>query len=587
MKLKRLISAVLSVLLILSITVCFAEKTKFFYDGAYHEYEGNIFKLKVNDKLLDPPMPPIVFNDYSVVPARAVFQEGLGATVSWDADTRKVTVKLGDNKVVLTIDKTRAVFNGEAVTMPIAPKIINDYTMIPARFVAEKLGMTVDFDNTTDTISINEPKKEVVKVTKVAYKQSTARKGVLTITTNTDDPAYDAFFLKDPTRFVFDVTDGVFSPMQSTKTFDEGTITQIRFGQQDAAARIVVDMEKELSYKVSVDDNVIKVTFTGNLDRDPDEDEEEEEEEETPTPPPVTEPEEPEAMRVFDKITYSSKSGRDTVTFGYTVGNVKKSGSEITVAIMGVDLPDEEAEKKVTGYFSKSMKFTPKTSKTGTITLVLKNSEVEMDAEGSKIMLKSVHKDLPRSVTIDAGHGGQDAGAVGYDEEGEIIAMEKDFNLDIALKVQEMLEEEDITVHMIREEDVYVDFLKVGSLANKEESTLFVSVHTNSTISETAHGIETYGYLYGGSVSNDMTSERLSEIMLDELIDATGAYRRGVKDGKTLAVINSTQMPATLVEIGFISNPEERAKMMTEEYREKLAEAIFKGIMKAFDEMDI
>ncbi len=584
MKLKRFISAVLSVLLILSITVCFAEKTKFFYDGAFHEYEGNIFKLKVNDALLDPPMPPIVFNDYSVVPARAVFQDGLGATVSWDADTRKVTVKLDENKIILTIDKTRAVFNGEAVTMPIAPKIINDYTMIPARFVAEKLGMTVDFDNTTDTISINEPKQETIKITKVTYKQSTSRKAILTITTSKDDPDYNAFFLKDPTRFVFDVTDGVFAPMQATKTFDEGTITQIRFGQQEAAARIVVDMEKELSYKVNVDDNVVKVTFTGNMNRDPDEDEEEEPDE--PTPPAV-EPEEPETMRVFDKITYTSKSARDTVTFGYTVGNVKKSGSEITVAIMGVDLPDEEVEKKVTGYFSRSMKFTPKTSKTGTITINLKNSEVEMDTNGNKITLKSVHKDLPRSVTIDAGHGGQDAGAVGYDEDGEIIAMEKEFNLDIALMVQEMLEEEDIDVHMIREDDTYVDFLKVGSLANQEKSTLFVSIHTNSHTVDTAHGIETYGYLQGGSVSNDMTSERLSEIMLDELIDATDAYRRGVKDGKTLAVINSTQMPATLVEIGFISNPEEREKLMTEEYREKLAEAIFKGIMKAFDEMDI
>jgi len=74
---------------------------------------------------------------------------------------------------------------------------------------------------------------------------------------------------------------------------------------------------------------------------------------------------------------------------------------------------------------------------------------------------------------------------------------------------------------------------------------------------------------------------------LEELIEGTGAHSRGVKDGRSLAVINSTKMPASLIEIGFISNPEECEKMMTESYRQTLAEAVCDAVLRAFEEMDI
>ena len=112
-------------------------------------------------------------------------------------------------------------------------------------------------------------------------------------------------------------------------------------------------------------------------------------------------------------------------------------------------------------------------------------------------------------------------------------------------------------------------------------------MHTNSATVEQAHGIETYGFLEGGSVSNGMTSSRLSQILLEELLKQTGAYKRGVKDGSKLAVVRTTKMPATLIEIGFISNAEECGNMMAESYRQKLAQAVCDGVLRAFDEMEI
>ena len=85
---------VLFVLLFAAIC-CSAANMQLYYDGGYHTYTGNIFTLKVNGKKLTPPMPPIVFRDYSLVPARAVFQDGLGAAVNWNG-----IAKLGKNEPV-------------------------------------------------------------------------------------------------------------------------------------------------------------------------------------------------------------------------------------------------------------------------------------------------------------------------------------------------------------------------------------------------------------------------------------------------------------------------------------------------------
>ncbi|MBE7036516.1 MAG: AMIN domain-containing protein [Ruminococcaceae bacterium] len=582
---KRLTAFFMTALLLVSVTVS-VSAIEIFYDDSYHEYKGNIFKLKVDGQLLEPEMPPIVFDDYSVVPARAVFQDGLGATVSWDGENRQVIVKMGTKRISMTIDKTLVNVTGQWHTMPIAPKLINGHTMIPVRFVAEKLGMLVDFDSATDTIIIESVKptpsptptptarpsaspgigntsRETVSVSRVTYQQKSETEGLLSITTNTRSPGYSAFILENPTRLVVDVEDGVFSNKPSPITMETGNVTQIRFGQQETAARTVIDLTENLGYEVKVQGKNILVSI-------------------------VVDPEAvPRITDIFKEVTYGYEGGRDYIKFDVEMGTPKLVGSKITVPIKGM-LPEEAAETNVVGFFGKKMKYTPGVDEeTGTITIELKSTEAEMYVQGKEIRLKSIHKALPRSVMLDAGHGGQDAGAVAYNEDGTIKAMEKDFNLDVALRAKELLEAEGVEVHMIRTEDVYVDFLRVGGIANDAGTSLFVSIHTNSATMETPNGIETFGYLEAGSVSNGMTGERLSQILLDNLIEQTGAYNRGVKEGKSLAVINSTKMPATLIEIGFISNTEECEKMMTEEYRQKLAQAVCDGVLQAFEEMEI
>ena len=581
---RKCLMAILILVTIIMTQVYPVLGVSYFYDGEYHEYQGNIFKLEVDGKLLNPAMPPIVFNDYSVVPARAVFEEGLGATVTWDADKQKVTVKLGNDMLIMTINNRMAGLNTRWVTMPIAPKIIDGYTMVPARFVAEQLGMTVKFDSETDTIKINKKKptptptpsaKPTVKpsanpssqptttgvlVTGVTTKQEEKKLSVI-LQTDKSKPAYNSFVLESPTRIVVDVTGG-FKSLPSEIKVNKGNVSTVRFGQNEGA-RVVIDVSENLGYSVKTDGSKLVIDV-------------------------VVDPEAQTAINdVFKLITYGYEGGRDYIKFNdLERGTARLKSGTITVPIYG-KLPQEKNEEKVTGHFASKMTYTPVSEEEGTIAITIKSTDVEMYETGSEIRLKSAHKALARSVMLDAGHGGQDGGAVTYNEDGSIKITEKELNLDVTLRAEKLLKAAGVEVHLIRSEDVYVDFQRVGSIANDAGVSLFVSIHTNSFTSNQAHGIETFGYLDAGTVSNGMTSERLSELLLEELLEQTNAYSRGVKDGRSLAVVNSTKMPASLIEIGFITNEEECAKMMQASYRQKLAQAVCNAVLRAFDEMEI
>jgi len=103
--------------------------------------------------------PPVIKNSRTLLPIRAIV-EALGGTVSWDATNKEVIVSLGLNTIELWIGKNKANVNGvskaiDSYNSKVVPEIINSRTMLPLRFVAENLGATVDWDGTTQTITIN------------------------------------------------------------------------------------------------------------------------------------------------------------------------------------------------------------------------------------------------------------------------------------------------------------------------------------------------------------------------------------------------------------------------------------------------
>ncbi len=108
------------------------------------------------EKEIDPGMgtAPVIINDRTLLPVRAVIEE-LGGTVGWDDETREVTLGYEGSEIVLTIDSTSAALNDQAQTLDTTPVIINDRTMLPIRFIAESFGFDVEWDQSTQTVTIS------------------------------------------------------------------------------------------------------------------------------------------------------------------------------------------------------------------------------------------------------------------------------------------------------------------------------------------------------------------------------------------------------------------------------------------------
>lgn len=177
---------------------------------------------------------------------------------------------------------------------------------------------------------------------------------------------------------------------------------------------------------------------------------------------------------------------------------------------------------------------------------------------------------LYRRVVIDAGHGGSDPGTNGG---GQI---EKELTLTVSQQVRDLLEEKGYEVIMARDDDTYVGLVDRAALTTQYDAPLFVSIHCNAAENApAASGIETY------AAPDDAGDLELAGYLQKRLIAATSAKDRGVKTSR-LVVLTHNVVPASLVEIGFMTNTEECAKLGDASYQQTLAAAITAGIEDYF-----
>ena len=194
---------------------------------------------------------------------------------------------------------------------------------------------------------------------------------------------------------------------------------------------------------------------------------------------------------------------------------------------------------------------------------------------------------LNKVVYLDAGHGGYDPGASYFG------ISEKSLTLAIQSRVKAKLESEGYQVVTTRTSDTYVDLTDRSRAANASESDIFVSIHINASGSSAAQGIETYYYqpyaeypsrinaTYHANPTRLSMSDTLANAIQSSLINATGAQNQGVKR-QTFAVLRETTAPAVLLELGFLSNPQEAARLNTSAYQETLANASVAGIKRYY-----
>jgi N-acetylmuramoyl-L-alanine amidase len=168
------------------------------------------------------------------------------------------------------------------------------------------------------------------------------------------------------------------------------------------------------------------------------------------------------------------------------------------------------------------------------------------------------------TVVIDAGHGGHDRGGI----PGQRIA-EKDMTLDVAQRLRNVLAASGYRVVMTRDSDVFVSLPTRVAIANSYRNAIFVCIHFNATKRSGAGGIETYFY------SRD--SLPLASAIHSYVVGGAPSSNRGVRR-RGFYVLRKTNIPAVLVECGFLTNPTEAAYARSVSYRQKLAGEIAAGV---------
>ena len=208
-------------------------------------------------------------------------------------------------------------------------------------------------------------------------------------------------------------------------------------------------------------------------------------------------------------------------------------------------------------------------------------------------------------IALDPGHGGSEAGA----QKGEL--READIALDIALRMRRHLLQNDFKVVMTREDDSTIALLKRTEIANEANADVFISIHVNAAESTDLHGIETYsvdiatdGYsemlamkensgvmLEARDIPTISTSTMLLSLELSELVQTSiMSFIAKQYDGHSIqdlghktamfSVLVKAEMPAILMEVGFMSNPDELKHIESAHYREAMAAALTNALIE-------
>lgn len=611
-----------------NIGVCAANKyvnMTLTYDYTQHKYSAEEVFVAINgNKLTGLKMPPIVLNNFTLVPAREVF-EAMGATVEWKKDLEQVYVKYNDKLVVIPIGSTKAYVNGQATTMQTAAKIINNKTMIPLRFVATSLGMQVSWDTKTRVADIDTGNISSGDVVEATEETTTTVAPVITTTTEqtttTETTTEETTTVASTTETTTEQTTAAEVNNISAITFSKGNsykdIITIEgdynpdvskaFSSDNKTLTLSINNAKLVADKGNIDEgayissgyyyqnngNVVTVSLNlkdSNM---------------------AVDIRQLGNNKTTVTVTYASSNSTDSNNSsssnsnsslsgncGYDAENArfyfKNNGSINIKNIIELDnYNDLNYKLTLNGDYTSIFSNTTYPVNSSYINNIVVNSTatstvitfsekkimtVLMSEADGYIYIKPV---LPKEryskiIVLDAGHGGSDPGASGNG------LIEKNLTLSMLNKARALFDSDGtIKCYATRTTDTYPSFNDRTDLGN-DVGDAFISIHINAAANTSAAGTETYS-LYANDQGNGLTSYGLASEILKNLLSQLGTKDRKVKSENWI-VLRQSKIPASLIEIGFITNSGDAAIMGSDAGQQKVAQAIFDSVKNLFNQ---
>jgi len=414
---------------------------------------------------------------------------------------------------------------------------------------------------------------------------------------------FESVRLSNPDRIVVDLETASLSPELGARTFpvENGFLRKIRVAQfSPDVARVVLDVEKIEAYSIFSLPNPFRLVIDvqgkapTQIAR-------------TVNPPPQagTEGRKPEKI-----IPPATPNPAPSVP----VETAAKSISSATTPVQAESEPstppastDESASVKP----ARGSKRTKKSKEAAETTAANATPSIQPAApmeSGSRTLTRALGLKIGR-IVIDPGHGGHDTGTLGPTglEEKEVV-------LDVGLKLKKLLEQRTgCEVIMTRSDDTFIPLEERTAIANEKSADLFISIHANASSDNSARGIETYYLNFTSSpealevAARENASSQEAVHQLQDLIKkiamtekieesedfarqvqrevftrvtkVSGAQRdRGIKKAPFVVLIGAN-MPSILAEISFLTNPRDERLLRRPDYREKIAEALYEGIL--------
>ncbi len=431
-------------------------------------------------------------------------------------------------------------------------------------------GLTVYAQNSTPAVN------EVGMLGEISYNEEAEYEKISITATEFSD--YEAMELTDPLRIVIDLknikTPKRVSMMQAGGRY----VKRVRYAQFNGDnARVLLDMRAGYDYSVEETDNGLTVLVyesktPGRQDKD--------------TPKPGN-------GYSLKNITYNNNDDRvyfeikkANLTNGtknlkplYTA-SLDKSGTVYTVTFPSKNADLEEGFLDIDDEYLKS--FEVRKNWNGTTSMIFRGQSrnkylIYTRDSGNTAITVAKASDVDRKlVLIDAGHGGTATGAYF----GKLY--EKDLNLDIAKRLDALLEGKGIDTYMIRSDDSNVDNYERAYIANMLGAELFISIHNNAAGSKDIKGIMT---LFYPSTKKGFTGRELAKIIQQDLLVTLNNKDLNVRSRPDLIVLRETYMPAAIAEIAFVSNSTDRANLQKESYRQKAAQSLYSSVVKALNKI--